>query len=433
MNITIVGTGYVGLVTGVCLSEIGHQVTCVDIDKSKIETLRSGTSPIYEPGLEELIVKNADEGRLMFTAKHQEAFEGAEVIYIAVGTPTREDGKTDLSQVESAAKSIAKHIQTYTVIVTKSTVPVGTNHYIKEIILKNMIKSTPFDIVSNPEFLREGSAIHDTFHGDRIVIGADNEKAATLMEEINKPFGIPILKTDIRSAEMIKYASNAFLATKISFINEVANLCEKLGANIDDVAQGMGQDQRIGHQFLQAGIGYGGSCFPKDTKALVQMAGNVEHDFELLKSVVKVNNRQQVVLVEKARERFGSLEGIRIALLGLSYKPNTDDMRESASVVIADCLVEEGASVVAYDPVAMDNARALLRQEVQYADSIEDALQDADCAFILTEWDEIKNIDLAKANKRMKESIIFDGRNCFLLEEVVKNGIEYHSIGRSTA
>jgi UDPglucose 6-dehydrogenase len=430
MNITIVGTGYVGLVTGICLSEIGHHVTCVDIDQSKIETLRKGISPIYEPGLGELLARNIEQGRLTFTAKYQEAFEGAEVIYITVGTPTREGGKTDLSQVENVAKSIAKHIQAYKVIVTKSTVPVGTNHHIKELIMKNMMHSTSFDIVSNPEFLREGSAIHDTFHGDRIVIGADNEKASSIIEEINKPFGIPILKTDIRSAEMIKYASNAFLATKISFINEVANLCEKLGANIEDVAQGMGQDQRIGPQFLHAGIGYGGSCFPKDTKALVQMAGNVEHDFELLKAVVNVNNTQQLILVEKAKARFGSLKGKQIALLGLSYKPNTDDMREAASIVISERLVEEGATVVAYDPVAMENAKKVLREEVQYADSIEDSLQKADCAFILTEWDEIKNFDLAKANKRMKEPIIFDGRNCFSIEETVKNGVEYYSVGR---
>jgi UDPglucose 6-dehydrogenase len=430
VNITIVGTGYVGLVTGVCLSEIGHKVTCVDIEKSKIETLRSGISPIYEPGLEELIVRNLKRGSLTFTANHQEGFEGANVIYIAVGTPTREDGKTDLSQVENVARSIAKHIQTYVVIVTKSTVPVGTNHDIKGLIIQNMTDSIPFDIVSNPEFLREGSAIHDTFHGDRIVIGAENDKASSIMEEINKPFGIPILKTDIRSAEMIKYASNAFLATKISFINEVANLCEKLGANIDDVAQGMGQDQRIGHHFLQAGIGYGGSCFPKDTKALVQMAGNVEHDFELLKSVVKVNNRQQLVLVEKARERFGSLEGIRIALLGLAYKPNTDDMREAASIVVSDRLVEEGATVVAYDPVAIVNARKVLRKEVQYADTIEKALSGSNCAMILTEWNEIKNFDLDKVNDLLMDPIIFDGRNCFTLEATKEKGIEYHSVGR---
>jgi UDPglucose 6-dehydrogenase len=428
--ITIVGTGYVGLVTGVCLSEIGHHVTCVDIDQAKIETLNKGISPIYEPGLEELLAKNIEQSRLTFTDKHQEAFEGAEVIYIAVGTPTKEDGKTDLSQIENVAKSMAKHIKTYVVIVTKSTVPVGTNHDMKELIMQNMTHSTPFDIVSNPEFLREGSAIHDTFHGDRIVIGAENEKAASMVEEINKPFQIPIFKTDIRSSEMIKYASNAFLATKISFINEVANLCEKLGANIEDVANGMGQDQRIGPQFLNAGIGYGGSCFPKDTKALVQIAGNVEHDFELLKSVVKVNHRQQLKLVEIAKARFGSLKGKRVALLGLSYKPNTDDMREAASITISDHLIQEGATVIAYDPVAIENAKKYIKKEVQYADTIEEALSNADCAMILTEWNEIKNVDLDKVRKRMKEPIIMDGRNCFSLQAVKDKGIEYHSIGR---
>jgi UDPglucose 6-dehydrogenase len=430
MNITIIGTGYVGLVTGVCLSEIGHHVTCVDIDKSKIEMLKKEISPIYEPGLEKLLGKNIEQGRLQFTDNHEEGFEGAEVIYITVGTPSKEDGMADLSHVEDVAKRLAKYIKQHVVIVIKSTVPVGTNHYIKALITKNTEQNVSFDIVSNPEFLREGSAVYDTFHGDRIVIGAESEKAASILEEINKPFGIPIYTTDIRSAEMIKYASNAFLATKISFINEVANLCEKLGANVEDVAKGMGQDKRIGSQFLNAGIGYGGFCFPKDTNALVQIAGNVEHDFELLKSVIKVNNQQQLLLVKKAKERFGSLSGKRVAILGLAYKPNTDDMREAASIVISNELVKEGATVVAYDPVAMENATSSLREEVLYADTIEDALIDADCAFILTEWDEIKELNLAEVSNLMKQPVIFDGRNCFSLEEAKENNVEYHSIGR---
>jgi UDPglucose 6-dehydrogenase len=333
--IAVLGTGYVGLVTGVCLSDIGHYVTCVDIDKQKVEKMKQGISPIYEPGLDELMKKNIERGRLHFTTSHQEAFRDAEVIYIAVGTPQSEDGSADLRFVEQAAKDIATYIERDGVIVvTKSTVPVGTNEKIRTWIKQHLTKDIRFHIVSNPEFLREGSAIYDTFHGDRIVIGADDEWAASVIEEINKPFGIPIFHTDIHSAEMIKYASNAFLATKISFINEIANICEKVGANVEDVAYGMGLDTRIGPQFLRAGIGYGGSCFPKDTKALVQIAGDVDHQFELLQAVIKVNNKQQVKLVEKARNRFGSLRGKKVALLGLAFKPNTDDIREAVLIVI---------------------------------------------------------------------------------------------------
>lgn len=314
-------------------------------------------------------------------------------------------------------------------IATKSTVPVGTNEKIRAWIQQHLRRPIRFDVVSNPEFLREGSAIYDTFHGDRIVIGADNERAAAVMEEVNKPFGIPIFHTDIHSAEMIKYASNAFLATKISFINEIANICEKVGANVEDVAYGMGLDTRIGPQFLRAGIGYGGSCFPKDTKALVQIAGDVDHQFELLEAVIKVNNKQQLKLVEKARSRFGSLRGKKVALLGLAFKPNTDDMREAASIVIARELLREGASVVVYDPVAMENAKRIIGDEVVYASSVEEALTDADLAMIVTEWEEIKQLPLDLYAKYMKTPIVFDGRNCYPLEEVKKHAIEYHSIG----
>jgi UDPglucose 6-dehydrogenase len=303
MEISVIGTGYVGLATGVALSEIGHNVICIDIDKQKIEKMQQGQSPIYEPGLDELMKKNIESGRLRFTTDYKQGMVEAEVIYIAVGTPQKEDGSADLTYIEQVAKAIGEHIERDgVVIVTKSTVPVGTNEKVKNWIKSSLKKEVQFDIVSNPEFLREGSAIYDMFHGDRIVIGAENERAASIIEEIYKPFGIPIFKTDIKSAEMIKYASNAFLATKISFINEIANICEKVGANIDDVAYGMGLDSRIGPQFLKAGIGYGGSCFPKDTRALVQIAGNVHHKFELLEAVISVNNKQQVKLVEKAIE-----------------------------------------------------------------------------------------------------------------------------------
>ncbi|PAD44031.1 UDP-glucose 6-dehydrogenase [Niallia circulans] len=427
-NIAVVGTGYVGLVTGVALSDIGHSVTCVDIDEKKVELMQSGVSPIYEPGLSELMTKNINAGRLSFTTKHQQAFAGADAIYIAVGTPQKADGTADLRFIEAVADHIAEHLTHYAVVVTKSTVPVGTNDYIKSYIEKNT--DVPFDVVSNPEFLREGSAVHDTFHGDRIVIGADSTVAGDLIEEINKPFGIPVFRTDIRSAEMIKYASNAFLATKISFVNEIANLCEKLNANVDDVAKGMGQDKRIGDKFLNAGIGYGGSCFPKDTSALVQIAGNVEHEFTLLKAVIEVNYKQQRLLVEKAREHFGSLRGKTIAMLGLAFKPNTDDMREAASIILAQELILAGARVVAYDPIAMGNARNVLPAAVDYADNAFAAIQGADTAFVVTEWDEICALTPEDFKANLKEPVVFDGRNCFNIETMKEAGLNYYSVGR---
>ncbi|WNB92686.1 UDP-glucose/GDP-mannose dehydrogenase family protein [Bacillus sp. NEB1478] len=430
MNISVVGTGYVGLVTGVCLSEVGHSVTCIDIDDDKVRKMRLGISPIYEPGLEELMIKNINEDRLHFTTNHQEGFGNSDIIYIAVGTPQKADGSADLRFIEQVAKDIAQNIERDAIVVTKSTVPVGTNAYIKEIIKKYLINAVEVDIVSNPEFLREGSAVKDTFEGDRIVIGAENDTAVEALVKVYEPFGIEIFKTDIHSAEMIKYASNAFLATKISFINEISNICEKVGANIEDVAKGMGQDKRIGSQFLNAGIGYGGSCFPKDTHALVQIAGNYEHEFDLLKSVITVNNKQQQLLVEKAVNRLKDLKGKQVALLGLAFKPNTDDMREAPSIVVSDSLIKMGATVLAYDPIATKNAKKELNSKVIYTDCIENALENADVAFILTEWDEIKNIDLSLFGKLMKTPIVFDGRNCFALENVMKHSVEYHSIGR---
>jgi UDPglucose 6-dehydrogenase len=430
LNITITGTGYVGLVTGVCLSEIGHCVTCMDLDADKVEKMKQGISPIYEPGLEPLMKKNIKEGRLHFTTDDREAYKNAEVIYIAVGTPEKEDGSADLFYIDEAAKSIGRNVRENVVVVTKSTVPVGTNHKIKSIINQYKLNHINVEIVSNPEFLREGSAIHDTFNGDRIVLGAESNTAADLIEEINKPFGIPVIRTDIPSAEMIKYASNAFLATKISFINEIAAICEKLGANIDAVALGIGQDSRIGPKFLNAGIGYGGSCFPKDTKALVQIAGDVEHKFDLLESVIKVNNDQQSLLVKKAKERLGSLKGKKVALLGLAFKPNTDDVREAASLTIIKELLEEGAIIVAYDPVAIHNAKKILGDTIFYTDHIESAITDTDATFIITEWEEIRSFPLNKYVELMKHPIIFDGRNCYKVEDIKELEIEYISIGR---
>ncbi|WP_077623343.1 UDP-glucose dehydrogenase family protein [Sediminibacillus massiliensis] len=429
MKIAVVGTGYVGLVTGVSLSEIGHTVTCIDIDQAKVEKMRKGISPIYEPGLDELMMKNLEANRLYFTNSHEEGFEDADVIYIAVGTPEKEDGSANLVFVERVAKDIATHIKQDTVVVTKSTVPVGTNHKIKQIINVNLVQNVNVEVVSNPEFLKEGSAIYDSFNGDRIVVGADSVEAANIIEDINQPFGVPVFRTDIRSAEMIKYASNAFLATKISFINEISNICERVDANVEDVAKGMGMDKRIGDKFLNAGIGYGGSCFPKDTKALIQIAGNVEYDFELLKGVVNVNKKQQALLLDKLADRLPLIEGKKIAVLGLAFKPNTDDMREAASLVITEELVKSGAEVVAFDPIATENAKTLLNDKVQYTENVAEAVQNSDAVLILTEWDEIKGVN-PKLFTTMKYPLVIDGRNCFSIETMREHRVEYHSIGR---
>ncbi|MEW4309196.1 UDP-glucose dehydrogenase family protein [Rossellomorea marisflavi] len=430
MEIAVVGTGYVGLVTGTCLSEIGHSVTCVDIDQVKVDKMSRGVSPIFEPGLDDLMKKNIEVNRLRFTTDHAKAFHSAEVIYIAVGTPENRDGSANLTFVERVAIDIARHINKDVVVVTKSTVPVGTNDWIKGVIHRNLLNKVRVEIVSNPEFLREGSAIYDSFHGDRIVIGSDSHEACAVIEQINKPYGIPVFKTDIRSAEMIKYAANAFLATKISFINEISNICERVEANVEDVALGMGMDQRIGSQFLNAGIGYGGSCFPKDTKALVQIAGNVEYDFELLKGVIEVNKKQQKILLEKLHERFGDIKAKKIAVLGLAFKPNTDDMREAASIPITNYLIEQGAEVTAYDPVAKNQALKVLNEKVVYSDTIEEALQGTDALLILTEWLEFKDISISELVRPMKTPVVFDGRNCFEVNEAKKNNLEYYSMGR---
>lgn len=427
-KIAIVGTGYVGLVTGVALSEIGHIVTCVDLDEKKVESMKNGLSPIFEPGLENLMTSNIQQGRLDFTTDHKSAFKDVDVIYIAVGTPEKEDGTADMRFINAVSLDIAANINNKVIVVTKSTVPVGTNEHIQQLITLNT--KIPFDVVSNPEFLREGSAVYDTFNGDRIVIGSDSKEAANVIEEINKPFGIEIYKTNLRSAEMIKYASNAFLATKISFINEIANISGNLGANIEEVAKGMGFDKRIGSSFLNAGIGYGGSCFPKDTKALVQIAGNVNHEFNLLKAVIEVNNQQQLLLVKKAKEYYGSLKGKRIAMLGLAFKPNTDDMREAASIITAETLILAGAEVIAYDPIAIENAKGVLPDTVEYADSVEEALRGADTAFVMTEWDEIRNTPLSSYYNILKDRVLFDGRNCYELSEVAKANLDYYSVGR---
>ncbi|MGY0212647.1 UDP-glucose dehydrogenase family protein [Bacillus cereus] len=430
MNIAVVGTGYVGLVTGVGLSEIGHNVICIDTNEKKVEQMRSGKSPIYEPGLDTLMLKNIDAERLKFTTDHSMAFEEVEVIYIAVGTPENEDGTANLTYVNQVIKQIARNIKKNIIVVTKSTVPVGTNHHIKNKLKEILPSNIEAEVVSNPEFLSEGSAVYDIFNGDRIVIGADCEKASAIIRKVNEPFGIPIYETDICSAEMIKYASNAFLATKISFINEIANVCEKVGADVEKVAVGMGLDSRVGNQFLKAGIGYGGSCFPKDTKALKKIAENVEYDFSLLSAVIEFNNKQQRRLLDQAVKDFGTLDGKKVGILGLAFKPNTDDIREAASLVIVPELIKMGAHVKAYDPIAMDNAKRVLPGTVEYVSEVIEAIKDTDIVFILTEWDEIKSMSLEIFKNEMKEVNIYDGRNCFSIEDAQNSDIRYRSIGR---
>ncbi|MGE6593762.1 UDP-glucose dehydrogenase family protein [Bacillus mycoides] len=431
MKIAILGTGYVGLSTGVCLSKIGHSVICIDTDEQKIKSLNQGISPIYEPGLEILLTQNAAAGRLLFTTSHREALNCAEIIIIAVGTPQMEDGRANLSYLEQAVKDIAANMVQSAVIVLKSTVPVGTTELIKKIMMDICNENVTFEMVSNPEFLRQGTAIMDTLKPDRIIIGSENEEAAKKVQEMYLPLNVPFLLTSIQSAEMIKYASNAFLATKISFINEIANLCEVVGADVQEVAKGMGKDKRIGEAFLQPGIGYGGSCFPKDVKALIHTAKLHGIPFSLLKETVAINDFQQELLVVKAINRLRDLKGKKITMLGLAFKPETDDMREAPSIKIARSLVKLGAEVVAYDPVAIDNAKNILGGTIKFASSVLKAAVDADAIFIVTEWDEFRRLDLERLMKIMKQPLVFDGRNCFEENRIRDcKKIEYYPIGR---
>lgn len=429
MRLTMVGTGYVGLVSGTCFAEKGNHVICVDSDASKIAMLEQNIIPIYEPGLEELVRKNKEAGRLSFTTDLRWAVHNSDIIFIAVGTPSLPNGEADLSQVEAVARVIGEEMDSYKIIANKSTVPVGTGDRVRKIISQAQRKKIEFDVVSVPEFLREGTAIHDAMFPDRIVIGAYSEKAASVMEELHKPFNAPILITDIRSAEMIKYASNAFLATKISFINEIANICEKVGADVVTVARGMGLDHRIGEHFLRAGLGYGGSCFPKDTRALIQIAGNCNYDFELLKAVVKVNQLQRYKPVKKLVSIFGELKGRTIGILGLAFKPNTDDLREAPSIDIILELKKLGATVKAYDPVAMENAKKIL-PDITYCSDPYQAVEGADAVVLVTEWTEFGNLDLDKVKELMRIPIFIDGRNVFDPVEMQQRGFVYYGIGR---
>ena len=430
MKIVVAGTGYVGLVTGACLSEMGHKVTCVDIDKNKVELMKSGISPIYEPGLDELLERNYRENRLDFTIDYKNAYKDADVIFIGVGTPEREDGSANLDYVFTVCKEIAESIEKDTLVVVKSTVPIGTNDKIEEFLKENVKEDINIEVASNPEFLAQGTAVKDTLHASRIVIGVESDFAEKLLRDVYERFNQPIVVTNRRSAEMIKYASNDFLALKISFMNEIANFCEDVGADIEDVAKGMSFDPRIGDKFLRAGLGYGGSCFPKDTKALHWLANDNGYELKTIKATIEVNENQKYKMFRKAKRIYGSLKGMNVAVLGLTFKPGTDDLREAPSIPNIRRLLDEGANVKVYDPVGMKNFKKVFPTEVSYCEIPEDALRDTELAFIFTEWNEIKNLELEKYEELMKKPVIMDGRNCYRIKEVKERKVNYYSVGR---
>ncbi|KJD46527.1 UDP-glucose dehydrogenase family protein [Paenibacillus terrae] len=429
MKLAVIGTGYVGLVSGVCFAHKGNEVICVDLEQHKIDMLNRAESPIYEPGIEELIALNLEAGRLEFTSDLSDAVRRSDIVILAVGTPSLANGEANLSYIEQAAADVGKAMNGYKIIMTKSTVPVGTNEKIKDVLARHT--SLSFDIVSAPEFLREGSAINDTLHPDRIIIGLDNTGLRETMVSLHQVFTDKIYVTDIRSAEMIKYASNAFLATKISFINEIANICEKVGADVTCVADGMGMDKRIGSSFLQAGIGYGGSCFPKDTNALIQIAGNVDYEFKLLKSVVEVNTDQRFMIVSKLRESLGQLHGVPIGIWGLAFKPNTDDIREAPALEIVETLIQAGAIVKLYDPIAMEKFKERVdHPNIVWCSSPQQAAEGSDAVCLLTDWEEFKNVNLVQLSSILHKPVLIDGRNVFTEEQIQGSGLEYYSVGR---
>ncbi len=426
MKIAVIGSGYVGLVAGTCLSDLGNEVTCVDALQAKIDALNKGILPIYEPGLKGLLDKNVKHQRLSFSTDLPTAVRKSEVIFIAVGTPESASGEADLKYVIQVAEQIGKSMDGYKVIVNKSTVPVGTGDLVKNTIQKHF--KGDFDVVSNPEFLREGSAVQDFMKPDRVVIGNGAPRAEKLLREIYAPLGAKIIFTDVKSAELIKYASNAFLATKISFINEIANLCDRLGADVKNVAEGMGLDARIGSAFLNAGAGYGGSCFPKDVKAIIKTAEKAGYDFKILKGVEEVNRLQKTLPLRKLEKALGSLKGKRIAVLGLAFKPNTDDLREAPALEVIKALRQAGAVVAAMDPIAEDAARKIL-PDLVYCDSVYDCAEKADALVVMTEWNDFKQIDFARLKRAMARPLIVDGRNIYSRAKLEALGFEYHGIG----
>ncbi len=432
MKIAVVGSGYVGLVTGTCFAETGNTVTCIDIDKQKVDMLKGGKIPIYEPGLDLLFDRNTKQERLLFTTNLEEGIKGAQVIFLALPTPPGEDGSADLKYILTVANDLGSILKEYAVIVDKSTVPVGTAEKVTAAIAKNA--TVDFDVVSNPEFLREGVAVDDFMKPDRVVIGTQSEKAIEIMEQLYEPLvrqGNPIIFMDEKSAELTKYAANSFLATKITFMNEIANLCELLGADVDMVRKGIGTDSRIGKRFLFSGIGYGGSCFPKDVQALAKSAKDANYDFGILNAVMDINESQKTKLIPKLKTYFGgSLKGKTIAMWGLAFKPNTDDIREAPALVNIDELIKEGANVKAFDPEAMDNVKGIIGDKISYADNQYDALDGADALLIVTEWPVFRAPDFDKVKSLLKNHVIFDGRNLYKTSEMKKQGFEYYSIGR---
>lgn len=434
MKLAVVGTGYVGLVTGTCFAETGNQVTCVDIDERKVEKLNNRIIPIYEPGLDVLFNRNVDEGRLRFTTNLAEGIKDAEVIFLALPTPPGEDGSADLKYILKVANDLGPLLENYVVVVDKSTVPVGTAELVQEHIARNA--QVEFDVVSNPEFLREGAAVEDFMKPDRVVIGTRSERAKALMNKLYAPLvrqGNPVIFMDERSAEMTKYAANAFLATKITFMNEIANLCELVGANVDDIRKGIGTDSRIGKRFLFAGIGYGGSCFPKDVQALAKTAKDYQYDFKVLKAVMNVNHHQKTKMLPLIKEHFGGeLRGKCFAVWGLAFKPYTDDIREAPALENIRLLLDEGVKITVYDPEAMDNVRNIFGNEIHYAHTQYAALDDADALLIMTEWPLFRTPDFDKMNLLLKNKVIFDGRNVYELDQMREIGYTYYSVGRET-
>ncbi len=436
MKIAVAGTGYVGLVAGVCFAEKGYDVTCVDIDEYKIEMMRQGKSPIYEEGLEELMQKNNAAGRLHFTTNHIEAYADADVIFIGVGTPEMPDGSANLSYIATVSRQIAETVEKDCLVVVKSTVPVGTNDKVEQFIKDFLVHDVKVEVASNPEFLAQGTAVHDTLHAARIIIGTESQEAETILKKLYEPFGLPIVSVKRRSAEMIKYACNDFLALKISYMNDIANLCELVGADITDVAEGMSYDERIGGRFLNAGIGFGGSCFPKDTKALKFLAREHGYQLKTVEACVDVNANQKTRLFEKAKERMISFSGLKVAVLGLAFKAGTDDLREAPSIDNLKLLLAAGADVYAYDPEGVERAKSLFpegkleRGSIQYVPTIEQAINQAHICFVYTEWPDIKAITPAQYKEKMHTPLVYDGRNLYQPSEMKAAGVEYYSIGR---
>lgn len=436
MNLTVAGTGYVGLVAGVCFAEKGHNVTCVDVDENKVKLMASGISPIYEEGLEELMQKNNAAGRLHYTTDYKSAYKAADAIFIGVGTPEMPDGSANLNYIATVSRQIAESVEKDCLVVVKSTVPVGTNDKVEQFIHDFLKNDVRVEVASNPEFLAQGSAVHDTLHAARIIIGTESEHAEKMLKEIYAPFGLPVVSVNRRSAEMIKYACNDFLALKISYMNDIANLCELVGADIKDVAKGMSYDARIGANFLNAGIGYGGSCFPKDTKALKYLAKKHGYQLKTVEAAVEVNAAQKTALYKKASERMITFNGLKVAVLGLAFKPGTDDLREAPSIDNVELLLEQGAELVAFDPVAADNFKKRYPEgkckegTIHYVDSPESALQDADICFVFTEWKEIQALSPEIFKNSMSIPLVYDGRNIFDKQAMMAAGVEYYGIGR---